>query len=293
MKTQKIIVGIAIMFVVQLLILNLASALTIDSISVSPNEISPGDSVSVSIGITNNADADITNVNGNINITNVPVKIVDISSAFVDELREDHDDTLTFDLQALSNAKAGIYSLPISINYIEDNKTLTANSIATITISSAPILDVQKQEGMLIKGQNNEVNIQITNKGISDVKFLEAEIGENGYNLLSPSIAYIGDIDSNDFQTTGFKIFIPANSLNTISIPVTITYNDVLNKEYTKSFNVDARAYSLQEAQSLGLVAKSKAGTYISIIVLLVVVYIVYRIIKRILRKRKEKEEAA
>lgn len=288
MKTQKILITIAIMFVVQLF---LASALTIDSIDVSPDEISPGESVSISIDISNNAEVDITNINANLDITNAPFKIIDISNAFIDELREDKDDSLSFELQALSNAKAGIYSLPLSVSYIEDNKTLTKTSIITITLSSAPILDVQKQEGILIKGQNNEVNLQITNKGIADVKFSEISIGENGYTLLSPNIAYIGDIDSNDFQTASFKVYIPTNSLNTINIPVVVTYNDILNKQYTQNFYVDARVYSLQEAQNLGLITKSKTGFYIGIIVFLIVAYIIYRIIKGILRKRKQRKE--
>ena len=292
MKTPyKILLGILVVFVVQLMASGMASALTIDSIDVTPNEVSPGEDVSISVEVTNNENDDITNIAGSLDIINSSFKIVDISSAFIDELRDDRSDELEFDLQALSNAKSGIYSLPLTISWDFDNKTFTRTSIVTLTVTSAPVLDVQVQDGVLIKGQNNEINLQVTNKGIADVKFLDIQIDEQGYSLLSPNNAYIGDVDSNDFQTTSFKIFIPATASNRISVPVTLTYSDVLNKEYVQSFSVDARVYSLTEAQDLGLVAKSNAPFYIGIIVLLILLYIAYRIIKRILKKRKEKEE--
>ena len=96
MKTENKII-LASLIVVQLIALSMvASALTIDSISVSPESAKPGQDISVFVDLTNNENVDITNVAGNIDITNAPVKIRDISSASVDKIREDKTESIEF-----------------------------------------------------------------------------------------------------------------------------------------------------------------------------------------------------
>ena len=293
MKARKILLTLALIFVVQLILINLASALTIKSVDVSSERVVPGGQVEISLSLENNNNFDVTNVEATFNLSSVPFKLVDSSGAFLDKIREYASKSLDFTLQALENAKTGIYNLPITVSYNDDsNRTLTRSTLATLTVNSQPLVSVEREDSTILKGRNSEFSFKVINKGLADVKFLEISVDTNsGYSLLSPNSFYIGDVDSNDFQTAQFKVFVNTNAPNVISVPVTISYKDLLNNQHSQTLNVEVRVYSLKEAQTLGLVKKSNAGTYISIIIFLIVVYIIYRIIRGIIRKRKQRRE--
>lgn len=294
MKTQnKILITIALLFVVQLLALNLVSALTIENLVVSPSEAKPGQSVTISMTLNNNENKDITNVVVIEDISGLPLKLGTNSQISIDKIKRDDQESVDLGVGILENAKTGIYNVPISVTYLDSlNKTVQRTSIATISVSSQPVISVEVEDSVVLKGQNSEISIKVVNKGLADVKFLEIQLGENsGYKLLSPSNVYIGDVDSNDFQTAQYKIFVNSNAGNTLSLPISLSYKDSLNKQYTQQENIDLRVYSIKDAQNLGLVAKSKAGIYIGIIVVVIIIYIIYRVIRN-RRERKEKEEA-
>jgi len=276
-------------------ILSLVSALTISEVSTSPNEVESGKTLDVSIIIKNDGDNDLKDVSVSLDLTNVPFAPFDSSSeTSFDEIRESREKEALFTLIALNDAKSGIYKIPINVKYTEDitdAQQKTKTGLISITINSKPIIDVQQSDSLLIKGQEGKINIKIVNKGLSDIKFLETELGSSTYySLTSSNKVYIGDLDGNDFDTAEFSAFFKATSPTTLEIPVTITYKDIFNKEYKEDFSVPVKVYSQQDAISFGLIKKSNTTTYIVIAVVLVVIYIIYnRIRKR--RKMKKMQE--
>ncbi|GAG23285.1 unnamed protein product [marine sediment metagenome] len=152
----------------------------------------------------------------------------------------------------------------------------------SVVVNSEPILGVDVEDGLLLKVQVNELRIDIVNKGLSDVKFLEIEIGSSTYfDVLSSKNVYIGDIDSDDFDSAEFRIFFKKNTPDNIVIPVSIFYKDALNKEHTDNLNLQVKVYSNEKAIELGLLEKSYTGLYAGVIGGLFVIYIIYRKIKK------------
>ena len=277
-KQVKLI--IVALFVVQLI--SLASALTISSVSSSPNSVEPGKKVSINIVVENN-DETIENVDVVLKLDNVPFAPQTSSESHVDKIKADKSESFEFGLIAGADAEAGVYKIPLTITYQLNNQTQVKNSVISLEVNAKPALEVNAN-GFVLKNQKNKVTLQITNKGLAKAKFLEVDLGTGNYDLLSANKVYIGDLNSNDFDSVSFDIFVKGDS--SLSLPVTLTYRDASNNVYNENSMVSVKAYSNDEAIKLGLVTKSNTGVYVIVIVVLIILYVVYRKIKK-WRKKK------
>lgn len=275
------------LIITSIFLLGIASALVIDSVDVSPGTVEPGKSFSVNVDLENNENIDLEDVEVSLDLANLPL-IQDGSTDITLDIDEDDTESADFDLQVLDNAQSGVYTIPITIKYIdEDNKTTTKKTTAAIRVNALPIIEVSREDSLLIKGQESTLTLKIINKGIGDAKFSEVSITPVNMILNSQAKIYIGDIDSNDFANEDFKIIINSNAPNTISLPVNIIYKDALNKEYNQDFILSLRAYSLEEAYSLGLLQKNNTALYVGIVIALIVLFFIYRAIRKRMRRKK------
>lgn len=297
---RKILLAVCIVCVAicaVILLPQLASAVTIESASVFPTEIEPGKTARITLRITNNLNEDLTDVSISLELSSelkeLPFAPYDSSNEVsIEKLKEDEDESVSFQIIALSNSESGVYKIPIKISYKDENDIEhKKQSLISLTVNSMPLLGAEYENGLLLKNQNNDVVIKIINKGLSDIKFLEVDIGNSKhYNLLSQDNVYIGDIDSDDFDTAEFKIFFKDKSPSIVNLPVTLHYRDVMNKEYNEDYTINLKVYSKAKAIELGLLKQSRTGVYIGIVIFLIIIYIVYRKIKK-RRKLKKKEK--
>mgnify|MGYP001594111318 CR=1 FL=1 len=292
MKTKLPIIIVLAVFL-SLAFVSLSSALTISSISTSPSEIAPGETSIIDVGLENEAEETIKDVSVTLDLTDLPfVPYESSTEESIDEIKEDKTKHAEFEIKALNDAESGTYKIPLKISYYDEDgiKKPDKSSLISITVSSKPIVSASLEDGLLLKGQENAVEIKIVNKGLSDVKFLEVEMESSArYTILSQKSVYIGDIDSDDFDTAEFKIFFKENSPSTINLPVKVIYKDALNKNYEEEFSLQARVYTKEQAIKLGLLKKSNTTTYVVVIVILIIIYIIYRKIKK--RRKMKKVE--
>jgi len=271
--------------IILMVLISLASiqALMISSVSTNPREIIPGETSIIKIALENEGNRDIEDVSVILNLADVPFAPYDSGSEYsIDKIREGKIKYAEFEIVALNNAKSGIYKIPLTITYnIGGEMQASKDSLISLTINSEPIIGVNIEDGLFLKGQENKLTIRIVNKGLSDVKFLEVELSESTYfNTLSQKNVYLGDIDSDDFDTAEFKIFFKKNIPNSINLPVKILYRDSLNNKYEKDFNIPLKVYTKKQAIELGLLKKDNTVTYIVIVVGLIIVWLIYRKIK-------------
>ncbi len=281
-----IILGILILSLISFASIN---ALTIDNVKIYPEEIAPGKTAKISIDLDNEGNYDLTDLSVSLDFKDIPFAPIDSGSEYgIDEIKEGDSETAEFVIIALNNAESGIYKIPVKITYKENADIKTKESLISVEVFSEPELTMQVAEGLFLKNKENAISIKVVNKGLSGVKFLEIEIGTSVYySLTSPNKAYIGDIDSNDFDNADFKILVKENSPNTLNIPVIITYKDAKNKEIINNDNLQIRVYSIKEATQLGLIKKDNTLIYIIIIAIVVISYLIYRRIKKRRRLKK------
>lgn len=281
---------IALVMIISLTsITSLTSALLINSVSMEPEKIAPGEKSTVIISLKNNGENDLTDVSTSLDLANLPLAPYGSGSEVtISELNSDKTKDAEFKIIAFSDAKSGIFKIPVKIEYKEDDIVKTKQLVISIMINSEPIIEVNYDDGLLLKGKNNKVSIKVINKGLGDIKFLELEAGSStAYSIISQNKVYIGDVDSNDFQTAEFNVFFNQNSLKNINFPVTVKYKDITNKEYQKSYDIQLKVYTKEQAQTLGLISKDNTSYIVIIVIVLIIVFFIYRVI----RKRRRQAE--
>jgi len=284
--TLSVILILLFSFII--LMSSVVSAVTIKNVITSPSEVAPGETAKITIEIENTLSDDIQNVNVALDITgSVPIAPYQGSSEEnIDEIREGDEEKFIFNIIVLPDASPGIYKIPVKISYEINGTKETKNSTIGLIINSPPQIRISI-EGYLIKGQEGIVNVKIINNGLSDLKFVSAQATQpvSGATINSPLYEYIGNIESDDFESIEYKIFANENSLSTISIPIKIIYKDSTNKDFTKEEILSIKVYSNDEAKRLGLIPVGSYTLYVAIGII-ILLYLIYRIRKR-MKKRK------
>ncbi|MAH06774.1 hypothetical protein CMI38_00825 [Candidatus Pacearchaeota archaeon] len=292
-KLFSFIVLVFLVFVSVTFLIDGTSALVIDSVSVA-NEIVPGGTSRVSIGLENDGNEDVEDVSVNLDLTDVPFAPFDSSSEYgIDEIREDKTKYAEFEIIALSNAKSDIYKIPVEIQYkdLEDDETKIKRSLISVVVSSKPIIDVDV-EGWYLKNGENDVSFRVTNKGLSDAKFLEINVeGSRHASVLGSKSHYIGDVDSDDFDSVDVKIYFDNEIGDNVVIPVSVFYRDNLNNEYNEIANVRFKVYTQSRAVELGLVERNNTVGYVVGIVFVVILFYVYRKLRKRAREKKARKD--
>ena len=283
---------ISVLILLSILLTFDVSALVIDSVSSVPAEIEPGETSIIEIGVENNRKDDVTDVSITLDLTETPFAPDQSSTEYsFDEIKDGKIKYATFKIKALNDAESGIYKIPVEVSYEEDEEIKQKQSLISLTINSEPIVSASIEEGLLLKNQENEISIRIVNKGLSNVKFLEAEIKKSPYySIVSPKNTYIGDLDSDDFETADFKIIFKETSPTNLRIPLTLKYRDSLNEELQETINLEAKIYSIEQATQLGLIQQNNTTTYVIAAITLIIVFLIYRRIRKYYKRKKEKE---
>ena len=95
---------------------------------------------------------------------------------------------------------------------------------------------------------------------------------------MSPSEVYIGNIDSDDYETADYNLYLTYDAKltkeeKTINLPIKVTYSDANNEKYTDEYNLDLILY---EPKKLGIGNGHQAPIFV-IIILAVIGFFVYR----------------
>ncbi len=272
------ILTLIIFFVI--LLVNLVSAGPISIKKVESSDVKPGETSEINIILENQGDDDIEDVSVSLDLSNdLPFAPIGSSAEkTLDEIEEDDEEEISFELITMNNAKPKIYKIPITIKYNE----IQESSVISIKVISQPELEVAIEESEIYKtGDTGKITIRFVNKGLSDIKFLTASLQESkNYNIISVSSFYVGNIEPDDFETITFTL----NLKNKISsLPIKVEYQDSENKFYTTTEFLDINIYSEEEAKKLGLTKTN----YTLIIALIVVALIIIFFIIRAIRKRR------
>lgn len=222
---------------------------------VESDEIAPGRTGKLRITLENLADSFVKGISVQLNLSHLalaPIKTGSEKRIYSINARE--NSTIEFELIADSNAEGGIYKIPVTIRYSDSvgNEYVKVDYV-TIKIGEKPDIFVSiSEETYLKKGTAQKVVFEMVNLGLTKAKFLKVDVtdGDN-YVFLQPTHYYIGDLDSDDFESATFMI-VPDKS-GDLNIPVELSYMDVNNKEYKETINVHLRVYSSSELKNLGI----------------------------------------
>jgi hypothetical protein len=186
-----------------------------------------------------------------------------------------NEDLISFDIMASPTAKCQPYQIPITLSYKSlDGTQFTKSDYITLVVSAEPniVADIESSD-ILASGSSGNVVLNFVNKGLTDIKFLTVTLNNGDYDLISPNKVYIGNLNSDDFDTAQFKIYAKSSN-GFVPLNVSIDYRDGNNKEYSEERMIPLRVYSNEELSRYQLVpAPSYTGLILLVVLLALAVY--------------------
>ena len=118
----------------------------------------PGETAKISIEIENTLNADVSNVNVKLDLSELPFAPYQSSSeSFSEEIKDGKDETFNFRIIALPTTSSGIYKIPVIITYLdEDDELKTDEGLISLIVNSNVELKVFSEDSVLIRGRDRK-----------------------------------------------------------------------------------------------------------------------------------------
>ena len=268
--------------------------LSIDNFIEEPSVTTPGSKTTLTILLKNYASSFLKDIKISLDLgrssdTSTPFSPVgSTNEKVISYLEPQSTEALEFELLVDPDAASKSYKIPITLKYSDSlNKAYNKTNIITLVVGGEPDISVGIDSATIYtSGSAGEITVKIVNKGLPDMKFVNVYLGKGDkHKVLSPSEVYIGNIDSDDYETANFKIYVGKVSEDKLILPLTVEYKDANNKDYKKSVNLELPLYSSSEAKRLGLVKGNGKFSWVLILVLVVALFFAYRVWKKRGRK--------
>lgn len=257
-----------------------SAQITINSFSSSPDKVQPGEDIDLQLNLENVGDDNINNIVVSIDLSNAPFAPIESSTEkVIDKIKDGDEESVSFQLVALSSAEVQTYKIPVTITY----ENITKTSLISLEVVTNASLDViLESSDLIVENEQGTVAIKIVNEGLTQIKFLKVTLLESPeYEILSSSSLYIGEVDIGDFETEEFTI-IPADEDPELKLK--LEYRDANNEEFVEEKEIKVKVYSTKQATELGLMQQSNLITWILLFIVITLAVWVW-----IKRKKKKK----
>lgn len=251
-------------------------SLNIADVRTEPSIVEPGQKAILYMTLENTADYLMNNINIKLNLSDL--KIAPYGESSEKKIRSVGAHTsqdVTFSIVALPEISGGIYKIPLEMEYDDvTTKGYEVSSYISLEIGSSPKIDASVDSSDIYGSKTTgTITIKLTNRGLTDLKFMNVVLNKgNRYDILSADSVYIGDVDSNDYETAEFNVKV--DKKETI-LPLTLEFRDSSNRLYTEQKNITFRKLSSAEA------GKSGISMWMILIVLAIGAYFYYQYRKK------------
>ncbi len=262
------------------------AAVGVTSVLTEPETIVPGDESKIKIILKNLADSLMEDISLKLDLSSDDLPLAPIGGTTekrVRSLKPNSEIEVAFDVMALADAESQVYKIPLTLTYYDElENKYNKSDLIGVVVGAAPDMIVQVDETDILKVKSTgDVTIKIVNRGLSDIKFFTIELdSSDDYDVLSSDEVYIGDIDSDDYETADFTLYVKDASDKKVTLPIIAKYMDANNNRYTDKYDLIIDLDKVAKSNGSG----SAFGSIVVIIVLAGLGYWFYRY-----RKKKRK----
>ncbi|MBI4153007.1 hypothetical protein HY497_00660 [Candidatus Woesearchaeota archaeon] len=235
--------------------------LDVAAVKTVPELVAPGTEFRLEIVLRNSADSLIRNVNAKMNLSGSGIPFAPDQSGsegYVYQINPKTQKSVSYELIALPNADGGVYKIPLTLTYTDETGSeIEKDDLISLKISSAPeLLAVIDSSTITQEQRSGTVSVRIVNRGLTDIKLLTAALQESeDYSLAAEPYVYVGNIDSDDYETADFDIALQSYD-KIVEFPIKLTYRDVTNKEFSEEVVLKLKT------QSKGLILTIISGIF-------------------------------
>ncbi len=254
------------------------SVLTVTQAGTTPAEIIPGSQSQFEVTVRNAQASTLRDVTVSLDLADTDLATIGTTTKqTLPRIEGGAQTTFRFQLVADPEAQSGIARIPLTFTFMNaDGTEVTQTETVGILVHAKP--DVTVLIDRVTRSADEKELIVLTriiNKGLSQVKFAEVSVAAaDGYTVSGRTEVYVGNIDSDDFQTAEFTI---KPTGETAALKGTLTYRDALNQPYSVPVQLSVVAPAKASSGGSGIIV------VIVVAVLVVIGFVVFR------RSRKKK----
>ena len=265
--------------------LNFGHVIVVDGLETQPSTIEPGVASLFRATLENTGSEFVKDFRVELKLPDEIGFFNDVSKKKISKLNSGDFGEIEFNIIALPGISEGIYQANLSVDYVNHiGEERNDEYVISVIVKSKPKMYVQIEESDVYIGKNlGEITIKFVNNDVADIKFLTVELMESErYEILSPKKVYVGDLDSDDFESVDYRIKVKGR--DEILVPLKITYKDAMNNPVSDEV---AAVLTLHSGKDLG---KVKSTTTRNVIIGLVVVGVSWWFYRRWKRKKKREK---
>ena len=246
--------------------------LDIPKVKVVPDVVPPGGEAEVIITLENRADSYLRAVKAELDVSEDTIPFSPIGSTTEKSIYQIPPRTiqeLKFTLISLPDAAAKTYKIPLKIDFEDElGNKFNKSTLIGIKVGTIPDVELFIDEADFFKPKTKgRIIVQLVNKGLIDIKFATIELhGSDLYERLSPADIYLGEIESDDFETAEFELFMNTKQKD-VPLVFDVTYLDANNNEFKQTYTEMLKVFDSSEAKAFGVEGTSKFGLFIVIVI--------------------------
>lgn len=225
------------------------AALIVKEYAVEPEQIIPGQTAKVTLKLENIGSISVKNVDVQLDLDDSKFSTIGTGSVQrLSTIGAGRQAVVTFNIASDTSTEVKLYNIPVMISY-QDTKNKEYDTTAKISMlmNAEPAIEVIVDEAQFPAQKTpGIVSLQVINRGIGNIKYATMRlIGSPEYEILSPSnLAYVGNLDSDDFENVDFKI---KPKVENPEIQVELEYKDEYNVDFKESYTLPMKIFSAKE----------------------------------------------
>lgn len=242
------------------------AVLVIDDYEITPSPVIPGQTATVMLMLRNAGRIAVKNLDVGIDLEDGSFSTIGTGTKQrVDRIDAGETETVTFQLASDTSTLVKVYGIPVSLSYQDErNAQYTDTAKFSLVVNAEPELALTVDStDFESKTKPGTVSLKIVNKGVVDLKYVTVRVTQTPeYDVLSSSNEeYVGNLDSDDFETVDFIIKPLAASPR---LQVQVEFKDPYNTNYNKVYDLPLRIITDKD---LGK-GKSPIGTIIFVLLI-------------------------
>lgn len=296
MKKSVILFGLVFMFLVGAVVaeldlenqqrLEFGHVIWINNITTEPNFIVPGDVGVLKMSVENTGEQDARDLRITLHLPFELSFLNDISQKKITRLVPGEMRDINFNIIALPESDEGVYQTNLTVDYVnhigEERQDFYDLSII---IKGTPVIFVEIDSMTVYREKSlGDVTFKFANNDVANVKFLTVQLmGSEDYEIISNSRKYVGDLDSDDYESVDFRIKLKKKS-GEVVFPLRMNYKDALNNDYSEDIEV---IMDVKTAKELGL---EQSYTTYYVLGGLIVAFIGWMVYKNYKKRKRHKK---
>jgi hypothetical protein len=193
----------------------------------------------------------------------------------IEAIDPNEEKEVVFNLATSPDSPIAVEKVPVTLSYLDENgNSHSKNYIIGIKTYEEPTYTLALEEKTTYKKlQKGSVTFSIANTGKAGINYLEIELMTQPmyYKTLSSEKNYIGNLDSDDFDTTEFEIYTENTEADQIPLKVKVKYKDDYGKLFEEVHVIKMDVYDQNEAVKYGLETSQGAGMIINYMLLIII----------------------